>query len=212
MLPPMELAIYALLVLGVIVLPGLDMAYVLGSSVVGGRRNGMAAVAGVMAGGAVHVVMTTLGLGVLIKVVPGLYTAVLWLGAAYVAWIGYQMLRAQSLLLPDADVRISQGWLTFKRGAMSCLLNPKAYLFMLAVFPQFMHPERGPIWLQAVEMGLVIVLCQLLVYGALAGAAGGAQAWLASRPHWGRQVARGVGLLLVGMALVTATEGFAKIS
>lgn len=211
MLPPMELAVYSLLVLGVIVLPGLDMAYVLGSAVVGGRRNGMVAVAGVMAGGAVHVVMTTLGLGILVKVVPGLFTAVLWLGAAYVAWIGYQMLRAQALPLPDAPGRITRGWLTFQRGALSCLLNPKAYLFMLAVFPQFMRPERGPVWLQAVEMGLVIVLCQLLVYGSLAGAAGGAQTWLARRPDWGRNVARGVGVLLVGMAIVTASEGFARV-
>jgi threonine/homoserine/homoserine lactone efflux protein len=52
-----QLWLYFLVVLGVIVLPGLDMAFVLASALVGGQRNGLAAVAGIVAGGACHMVM-----------------------------------------------------------------------------------------------------------------------------------------------------------
>ena len=85
MIPSLQLGLFFLLVLGIIVLPGLDMAYVLGSSLMGGRRSGLAAVGGIMAGGVCHVVMATLGLSVVLQLWPGAFNAVLWIGAAYVA-------------------------------------------------------------------------------------------------------------------------------
>lgn len=212
MLPPLELGLFILLVAGIIALPGLDMAYILGHSLVGGRRAGMLAVGGVMFGGAVHVVMATLGIGIVVKLVPGLFTALLWLGAAYMAWIGWDLLRSQALSLPGTSTEAQPRWTIVRRGAVSCLLNPKAYLFMLAVFPQFIRAEHGPVWSQAVELGLVIVLCQFAIYGMVACAAGGAQGLLARSPAWSRQVARGVGVLMVGVALLTAGEGVARLT
>ena len=86
MIPAVQLCLFFLLVLGVVVMPGLDMAYVLGSALSGGRRSGLAAVAGIMAGGACHVLLTGLGIGALLQWSPALFQAVLWSGAAYVAW------------------------------------------------------------------------------------------------------------------------------
>lgn len=47
---------------------------------------------------------------------------------------------------------------------LTCLLNPKAYLFMFAVFPQFLRPEAGGIWLQATILGTIIAATQFSVY------------------------------------------------
>lgn len=69
------------LVFGVVLLPGLDMAFVLGSALTGGRSRGMAAVAGIIAGGICHVVMTALGISVLLKLIPGAFNALLLAGA-----------------------------------------------------------------------------------------------------------------------------------
>lgn len=212
MIPAVQLGLFSLLVLGIVALPGLDMAYVLGSALSGGRRGGMAAVAGIMAGGACHVAMTALGIGAVLQWFPGLFQAMLWAGALYVAWVGYGMWRSEGGTLPAADVARRSRWTTFRRGAVTCLLNPKAYLFMLAVFPQFMRRENGPLWPQALTLGLVMVLTQLAIYGALACAAGGAQAWLAARPAYARAALRTVGALLVGIALLTMAEGLRRLS
>lgn len=212
MIPAVQLGLFSLLVLGIVALPGLDMAYVLGSALSGGRRSGMAAVAGIMAGGACHVVMTALGIGIVLQWFPGLFQAMLWIGAAYVAWIGYGMWRSEGAALPAAEVARRSRWTTFRRGAVTCLLNPKAYLFMLAVFPQFMRRENGPLWPQALTLGLVIVVTQLAIYGALACAAGGAQAWLAERPAYARTALRIVGALLIGIALLTMVEGARRLA
>ena len=56
-----HLWLFSVMVLGIIALPGMDMAYVMASALAGGRRMGFAAVAGIVAGGAVHVAMAMLG-------------------------------------------------------------------------------------------------------------------------------------------------------
>jgi threonine/homoserine/homoserine lactone efflux protein len=87
------------------------------------------------------------------------------------------------------------------------LLNPKAYLFMLAVFPQFLRPEHGSVARQALVLGLIIAATQAGVYGALALGAGGARDWLAARPGAGIVVNRGAGMLLIGVAMLTLATG-----
>ena len=77
--------------------------------------------------------------------------------------------------------------LAFRRGMLTNLLNPKAYVFMLAVFPQFVRPEWGPIWMQAVVLGAIIIATQLAVYSPIALAAARARHWLAAgRGCWRR--------------------------
>ena len=62
------LAVFALLVFGIIVLPGMDMAFVAASALLGGRAAGLAAVGGIVAAGAVHVAAGALGLGLLLHI------------------------------------------------------------------------------------------------------------------------------------------------
>ena len=59
-----HLWLFTLMVLGIIAVPGMDMAYVVASALTGGRKLGLAAVAGIVGGGMLHVAMATLGLGI----------------------------------------------------------------------------------------------------------------------------------------------------
>ncbi len=204
-----SLLLFAALVFGIIVLPGLDMAFVMGSSLTAGRRHGLAAVAGVIAGGIGHVLMTTLGISVLLKLIPGVFNALLLAGALYIAWIGISLLRSNGGFdLQSGIAATPSAWVTFRRGAFTCLMNPKAYLFMLAVFPQFLRTEYGPLWSQALVLWIIIALTQFAVYGAVAIAAGEARGWLSRKPAAGIVAARVIGAMLITAALATAFEGW----
>jgi threonine/homoserine/homoserine lactone efflux protein len=206
-----QLWLFFALVFGIIVLPGLDMAFVLGSTLAGGRTRGFAAVAGIVAGGICHVVMTALGISVLITLVPGAFNAVLLAGALYIAWIGISLMRSESSLGLQPDTRPRSRAATFRQGVLTSLLNPKAYLFMLAVFPQFLRPEYGLLWLQAAVMWLIIAINQLCVYGGVALMADRARLWLQDRPGASLLAARCVGGLLIAAAMLTGLEGWRRI-
>ena len=203
-----QLWLFFALVFGIMVLPGLDMAFVLGSTLAGGRRRGFAALAGIVAGGVCHVVMTAMGISVLLKLIPGAFNALLLAGALYIAWIGISLMRSDAApaLQPDAPRRSHAA--TFRQGMLTCLLNPKAYLFMLAIFPQFLRPEHGPIAMQALVLWLIIALNQLCVYGGLALIADRARAWLQGKPTAGMLATRCVGALLIAAAMFTGIEGW----
>ena len=104
---------------------------------------------------------------------------------------------------PPAD-----GARPFRTALLISLMNPKAYLFMLAVFPQFLRPEFGPLWRQAAVMVLMIWATQLVVYGGLAVAAARGREVLVGSPQATRLVGRMSGLLLITVAIVTLWRGW----
>lgn len=209
-----HLWLYFLMVFGIIVLPGMDMAFVLASTLTGGPKAGMFAVAGIVVGGVCHVAAGALGIGLLFRLVPGLVDVMLIAGAMYIAWIGVSLMRAAAPDGAGSDTESGTGnvamaatrssWATFRQAAFTCLLNPKAYLFMLAIFPQFLRVEYGPVWIQAMALGAITALTQITVYGGLAFAAGSTRGWLAQRPAAAVWTARLVGGMLLVGALITA--------
>lgn len=206
-----QLGLFCAVVFGIVVLPGLDMACVMGSALAGGRSRGLAAVAGIIAGGVCHVLMTALGISVLLRLIPGAFNALLLAGALYIAWIGISLMRGESSLDPQPKHDACSRAATFRQGLLTSLLNPKAYLFMLAIFPQFLRPQYGPIWMQAVIMWLIIALNQLCVYGGLALAADHVRRWLHGKPAAALMATRCVGLLLIAAAMFTGLEGWRRI-
>ncbi|WP_457281787.1 LysE family translocator [Polaromonas sp. P5_D5] len=203
-----HLWLFFLMVLGIIILPGMDMAFVMASSLTGGRRAGLFAVAGIVAGGICHVVAGALGLGILLQLVPGMVNVMLVAGSLYIAWIGWSLMRSTSVFGALPDIEPPSPWRTFRQAALTCLLNPKAYLFMLAIFPQFLRLEYGSLWVQAVALGLIIAITQSGVYGSLALAAAGTRRWLAQRPGASVAMARAVGAVLIAGACFTAWQGW----
>lgn len=215
-----DLWLFFLLVAGVIALPGMDMAFVAGSTLSAGLRGGLAAVAGIVAAGLLHSAVATTGLAALWLAWPALFNALLLAGAAYMGWIGWSLWRAAPAAASAAEPQSPGGIAAavppprrhdgriFARGALTCLLNPKAYAFMLAVFPAFLGLGQGGgtalAW-QAARLAAVIAATQLVVYGGVALAVGAASGWgrrtaAAAASRW---ALRAVGATLLAGALLT---------
>lgn len=207
-----HLWLFFTLVFGIIIVPGMDMTFVLANALSGGRRTGLYATAGVIFAAIGHVVVGVLGVGAVLKLFPAAFNAVLLLGAAYIAWLGLGLLRSGASLDMAPETRRRGAWAAFWQGALTCLLNPKAYLFMLAVFPQFLRPEVGSLWLQAAVLSAIIAATQLSVYGGLACMAAGSRGALAGHPGAGVVIGRAVGALLILVAAFTAWEGWRSLN
>ena len=202
--------LYLILLFGIIVVPGMDMFFVLANALTRGRKAGFSAVAGIMLGGAVHTLFGALAVGVLTQLPTLLFQVMILVGAAYMAWIGYTLLRSSITVDTIGGATARSDRVIFRQGLVTCLLNPKAYLFVLAVFPQFMRPEYGPIWSQALVMGLMTVAMQFLIYGGLALAAGRGRDALVGHPKATIWIGRCAGALFVMAALFTAWHGLTQ--
>ncbi|MFV3130332.1 LysE family translocator [Niveispirillum sp. KHB5.9] len=196
--------------LAITIVPGADMALVMGSAVGGGHRAGLAAVAGITLGAAAHVLASAVGLTALVVASPALLSALGWAGAAYLIWIGIAILRSRGGTLPGGPTarilqinaaRILQiNAARILRDALATnLLNPKAYLFMLAVFPQFIRPDGWAPWVQTGVLGLMMLSVSVPVYTCIALVAARAGTGLAGRPKALTWLNRISGLLLVAV-------------
>ena len=195
-----NLWLYFLVISGVIILPGMDMAFVMGSSMKGGYRAGFAAVAGTMVGGICHMIIGATGVGTILTLIPWAYNAILIGGSAYIAYLGWSLIQLNSLAGPDAEQGAANLQKSFVGALATCMLNPKAYLFMLAIFPQFIRRDGDSIWLQTSILSLITAGTQLIVYGAVAIMAVQAQQFLTKRPRTNALMAKGIGALLITAA------------
>jgi len=205
-----QLWVYFVLVLGIIALPGMDMAFVLSSTLANGRRAGVAAVGGIVAGGLIHTAMGAFGVGLVLMSAPQLFNALLLAGAMYVAWMGMSLLRGAAALGEVADAPVRSTAATFWRAVLTCLLNPKAYVFMLAVFPQFLRLEHGPIAAQVVLLAMITAATQAVVYGGVAVSAADLRRRLGTSERTQKSLSRGVGAMLLLVAAWTVWQGWQR--
>ncbi|HEY9330669.1 MAG TPA: LysE family translocator [Streptomyces sp.] len=173
------------LVVGLLTLtPGLDTALILRTSALGRRRSAWGVVLGIQTGTLVWGAFTSLGVTALLTASHLAYTALRWIGAAYLVWMGFRMLRDTFRGLPTADAddsvpaagadSVSGGW---RQGTLTNLLNPKMGAFYVAVLPQFIPAGTGHF-----TMGLLLttvhVVTGLLWSAVLIGFARVVRGWL----------------------------------
>jgi threonine/homoserine/homoserine lactone efflux protein len=204
----LNLWLYFVLLLGIILVPGMDMLFVLTNTLLGGRNLGLSAVAGIMAGGTFHTLMGLLVVGFLLILPPLFFTLVVFAGAAYMGWIGLTLVRSSITLGSLGAEGTHAASVAFRRGLLTCVLNPKAHLFVVAVYPQFMKPQYGALWSQALVMGAMTLLTQFSVYGGLALAAAKARDFLAANSSITVAIGRAAGVLFMGVAVLTAWHGW----
>jgi threonine/homoserine/homoserine lactone efflux protein len=94
-------------------------------------------------------------------------------------------------------------WSAFRQGLITSILNPKAYVFILATYPIFIQPRFGPVWRQAMVMGVMTILTQLAIYGGLALAAAQSRELLTSNPNVTILIGRGAGAMFISVAALT---------
>jgi threonine/homoserine/homoserine lactone efflux protein len=200
----MTLFITATLVL--LAIPGPAVLYIVAQSVEHGRRAGLTAVCGIHVGSLVHVAAATVGLSALLVSSAVAFSAVKFVGALYLIYLGIQRLRGRDAgdgpeVSRDLDMRR-----VFRQGIVVNVLNPKTALFFLAFLPQFVDPAH-PAAPQIALLGLIWIAFGLLsdsVYAVLAGTVGGA---LRGSQTFAKAQRIVTGLVLIGLGVLAALTG-----
>ncbi len=136
------IADYGAFVVAIIIflaIPGPGNLALITSTGKGGIRGGLAATMGVIAGDQVLMWLAVAGVAALLAATPAAFSMVQWVGAAYLAWLGWKMLTAKPGDAPVLNIRPRQ---YFQQAAAITLLNPKAIVFYMAFFPLFVDPSR----------------------------------------------------------------------
>ncbi|MCB1418536.1 MAG: LysE family translocator [Notoacmeibacter sp.] len=118
--------------------PGPDMSLFLSRAIAQGRGPALACMSGALTGVMVHTAMVALGLSALIVAAPVAFTALKFIGAAYLAWLAIDAIRnGSSLNIRTGITRKQSLWANYMTGIGINLLNPKIILFFMTFLPQF---------------------------------------------------------------------------
>ena len=173
-----------LIELGMALSPGPNMVHLASRSISQGRRAGLVSLAGVALGFVAYLVAAAAGLSALFAAVPEAFHVVKFLGAAYLAWLTWQILRPGGAspfepreLVPHSSARL------FGTGLLTNLLNPKIALLYAALIPQFVDPALGPAWWQFLQLGIAQIAVGVTVNGLVVIVAAALAGYLARHPR-----------------------------
>ena len=207
---PTQFALYAAAALLLAITPGPGIFYVAARTLAGGRAEGIASSFGTGLGGMVHVLAGSLGVSAIVLASAELFTALKFIGAGYLVWLGLRTLLAARrdaatvLAGGPAEPPLGAGR-AFREGVLVEALNPKTAAFFLAFVPQFVDPAAGHVALQFLVLGFVSVALNTLADIVVAFAASGIRDGAAARPSLirrlrevsgGAMIALGIGLAL----------------
>ena len=188
--------------------PGPSNLYVMARSISQGMRGGMVASLGLATGSLLHVLAAVLGLSALFQHSPTLYTVVKLVGAAYLIYLGVSHWR--SLAPGDIDggrsLRPKSTMTVFRESVIVEVTNPKTALFFIALLPQFVVPESGPVWQQLLILGAIVTVSALPCDMLVAMFSSRAARWLNRHRQAQRIQQRISGTLLLGIGSFLAIE------
>jgi RhtB (resistance to homoserine/threonine) family protein len=206
----MTLTIWLLYVAAVLVLtvtPGPSVLMCVSTSVQYGPRRALAASLGSTTAIACIMLLSMLGLGTVLASSEVLFSALKWLGAGYLAYLGISSLlsRESNLAVPNASLPEAGSRALFARGMLVGASNPKALLFFGALFPQFIEPS-APQVSQFLILGVTFIFFELFWLSIYAITAARARRWL-QKPRRAKLFNRVTGaVFLVAAGLLATTK------
>ena len=192
--------------IALIVTPGQDMILVMSRSIAQGSAAGVATAAGVSVGLVGHTLLATLGLGAILRTSEWLFLVLKLVGAAYLVYLGIQLLRADRHVLVLSQGAPRSLRRLFFDGALSNVSNPKIAVFYFAFLPQFVLPGAAHPTLAVFVLGLVFAALTFLVKGPVGLGAGMLSSWLRARPRVLAWIHRTSGAVLIGLGVRLAFE------
>jgi threonine/homoserine/homoserine lactone efflux protein len=204
------LLVFAPVALGLLVVPGPAVLYIVTRSIDQGRTAGFVSLLGIHVGSLVHVAAAAFGLSALLASSAVAFGVVKYAGAAYLIVLGVRkILSRDDPLGGDVEVRRAGLRRIFVQGVVVNVLNPKTAIFFLAFLPQFVDPDLGPVWLQMVVLGMTFIALGICSDGAYALVASRAGRWLRSSARFRRTqryVSGGVYLSLGAAAALSGSR------
>ncbi|WP_182877521.1 leucine efflux protein LeuE [Microbispora sp. H10670] len=213
----------------IILLPGPNSLFVLSTAAQHGIRRGYRAAAGVFAGDSALMFLSAAGVASLLKSTPVLFTIVKYSGAVYLGWIGFGMLRGAWRSLRASRARTSpttaetttggaavapssgpagaagEGRDPFRKALTISLLNPKAILFFVAFFVQFVDPSYGAPALSFLILALIVQVFSVTYLTTLIFGGTFLAAHFRRRRRLAAGLTSGVGALFLGFGAKLAT-------
>lgn len=207
MLDIIHFGLFAVSVFLLSVTPGPDIAYVVGQSLVNGRRAGIISAAGVGLGSCTHAIASAVGLTALITASPMMFTIIKYLGAAYLMYLGSKMILGTLAKQPtnhsEAEAIKTKATLSslLTKGFITTLTNPKVLLFFISFFPQFVAPGGEHHTASFLLLGMTYALIAFMTDLTFAVLAGSAAGTVSQNRRLQKILDRIVGVTFIGLGL-----------
>ncbi|MFC5697155.1 leucine efflux protein LeuE [Pseudomonas sp. GCM10022186] len=205
-----DLWTYVLGTLFIVLLPGPNSLFVLASAAQRGVGAGYRAASAVFLGDAILMLLSALGIASLLKAEPLLFLGLKYVGAAYLFYLGVGMLRGGWQKLrhpveqagPAKDLDVNQ---PFRKALLLSLSNPKAILFFVSFFIQFVDPAYAYPGLSFLVLGTILEVISAIYLSFLIFSGVRLAAWFRRRQRLAAGASSGVGALFVGFGVKLAT-------
>ncbi|MCL1635200.1 LysE family translocator [Luteimonas sp. SX5] len=190
-----------------VLIPGPGTAWIVAQTVAGGTRRGLQAGLGLETATLIHALAAGLGLSALLAASAIAFEVLKYAGAAYLVWLGIKAWRDKPAMetAPSAQTP-TLGRHVYRRSVLTGVLNPKVAAFFLAFLPQFVHPERGLVWLQFLVLGVLLSLIGFSHSSVLAFAIGRFGRRLSADARFARWRQKLIGTVFVGLGVRLAAQ------
>lgn len=189
--------------------PGMDTVFILNKTISQGKTSGAYAALGVNAGVIMHTLFAALGLSFLVAQSPHAFTAIKYLGAIYIIYLGImQLLKKPEPAVDNSSIQNKTTQKNnFVAGFMTNALNPKVALFFLAFFPQFIKSTHLQNPVPFMLLGLTYTVIGIVWYLCLAYFADTFTQKLKNNPNTNFWINRISGVIFVLMGIGIAFGG-----
>ena len=186
-----------------LLIPGPGNLALITSTGKGGWKAGLACCLGVMAADQVLMWLAVAGVAALLAAYPAAFHAVQWVGAAYLAWLGYKLLTARAGDAPAIEIQPRR---YFRQGVLITAMNPKAIVFYMAFFPMFVDPARHQGMLTFGVMADTVAAVTLIYSVVMVTLTALLAERLRSNPVVVKWLQKTAGVFLIGFGLKLATN------
>ncbi|SEG64925.1 Threonine/homoserine/homoserine lactone efflux protein [Nonomuraea solani] len=200
------LAIFCAATLGLLIVPGPAVLYIVTRSVSQGRGAGLISVLGVHAGSLVHVGAAALGISALLAASATAFTVVKYVGVAYLLWLGVRKLMRRGDDQELIEIQVQSKRRLFWEGFVVNVLNPKTAIFFMAFLPHFTDPAAGPVGVQILVLGVLWIVLGMASDGTYAMLASALAGRVRGSARARRRLDVGSGVVYLGLAAWLTTE------
>jgi threonine/homoserine/homoserine lactone efflux protein len=206
LISPEKLPLFILASLGILLVPGPSVIYIVTRSISQGRAAGIASVLGINLAALTYAVAAALGLTAILLASALAFSVVKWAGAAYLIYLGVRAFLSKSPL-ETMQLRRDSLPRVFAQGYMVNLLNPKMAFFTFAFLPQFVDPAHGQVALQILALGGLFALMAIFSDGSYALLASSLGRWLGRNPRFIGRQKYVTGSIYIGLGVTSALTG-----
>lgn len=191
-----------------VITPGPNMIYLVSRSVTQGKKAGLISLLGVACGFLFHIVLVSFGLSALLLTVPFLYTALKTAGILYLLYLAWEAVKpgSRSVFETGRELQADKPAKLFAMGLLTNILNPKAAVFYLSFFPQFIQPAYGDVLFQSLFLGMTQLTVSFIVNFIIIMLAAKVKGMFAQNPRWIKVQKWFMASVLTGLAVKMALD------